>query len=276
MVTQFGFVPDCWQYSVRGWLYRDIIFSLLTIFGQGVIISWHYIFTPDHIWWGGDYIVTFFTPEDIWWGGDYIAILQYHFWHSLLWRHNGRDSISNHQPHDCLLSRSFRRRSKKTSKLRVTGLWAPLNSPPKGQWRGALMFSLICIWMNGWVNNREPGYLRRYCAHYDVTVIFGEGVIISWHIFTPEDIWWGGDYIVTLQYHFWHSLLWRHNGRDSISNHQPHDCLLSRSFRRRSKKTSKLRVTGLWAGNSPATGEFPAQMASNAENVSIWWSHHVP
>ena len=44
---------------------------------------------------------------------------------------------------------------------------------------------------------------------------------------------------------------WRHNGRDSGSNHQPHDCLLKRLFRRRSKKTSKLRVTGLCAGNSP-------------------------
>ena len=42
------------------------------------------------------------------------------------------------------------------------------------------------------------------------------------------------------------------------------------------KKTSKLRVTGLCAGNSPATGEFPTQKASNAENVSIWWRHHVP
>ena len=40
------------------------------------------------------------------------------------------------------------------------------------------------------------------------------------------------------------------------------------------RKTSKLRVTGLCAGNSPETGEFPAQMASNAENVSIWWRHH--
>ena len=42
----------------------------------------------------------------------------------------------------------------------------------------------------------------------------------------------------------------------------------------RSKKTSKLCSTGLCAGNSPETGEFPAQMASNAENVSIWWRHH--
>ena len=54
----------------------------------------------------------------------------------LRWRHNGRDSVSNHQPHDCLLNRSFRRRSKKTSKLRVTGLCAgihrgPVNSPHK-------------------------------------------------------------------------------------------------------------------------------------------------
>ena len=72
------------------------------------------------------------------------------------------------------------------------------------------------------------------------------------------------------------SLQWRHNGRDSVSNHQPHDCLLNRLFRRRSKKqTSKLRVTGLCAGDSPVTGKFPAQMASYAENVYIWWRHHV-
>ena len=71
------------------------------------------------------------------------------------------------------------------------------------------------------------------------------------------------------------SLQWRHNNHDSVSNHQPHNCLLNRLFRRRSNKTSKLRVTGLCAGNSPVTGEFPAQKASNAENVSIWWRHHV-
>ena len=69
-------------------------------------------------------------------------------------------------------------------------------------------------------------------------------------------------------------LQWRHNGHNSVSNHQPHHCLLNRLFRRRSKKTSKLRVTGLCVGNSPGTGEFPAQMASYAESVSIWWRHH--
>ena len=51
-------------------------------------------------------------------------------------------------------------------------LRTPVNSPHKGQWRGALMFSLICAWMNGWVNNREAGNLRRHCTHYDVTVMW--------------------------------------------------------------------------------------------------------
>ena len=74
--------------------------------------------------------------------------------------------------------------------------------------------------------------------------------------------------------HFSWSLRWRHNDHAGVSNHQPRGCLLNRLFRRKSKKTSKLRVTGLCAGNSPGTGEFPAQMASYAENVSIWWRHH--
>ena len=48
---------------------------------------------------------------------------------------------------------------------------SPVNSPHKGRWRGALMFSLICVWINGWVNNHEPDDLRRYRAHYDVIVL---------------------------------------------------------------------------------------------------------
>ena len=74
--------------------------------------------------------------------------------------------------------------------------------------------------------------------------------------------------------HITKSLQWHHNGRDCVSNHQPHDWLLSLLSRRTSKKTSKLRVTGLCAGNSSVTSEFPAQMGSNAENISIWWRHH--
>ena len=71
-----------------------------------------------------------------------------------------------------------------------------------------------------------------------------------------------------------YTLQWRHNGHVGLSNHQPRHCLLNRLFRRRSKKTSKLRVNGLCVGNSPMTGEFPAQRTNNAENVSIWWRHH--
>ena len=109
-----------WQYLVRGWISRDIIFSLLIIFGQGVILSWHYIFTPDNIWWGGDNIVTLyfhfwqylvrgwlyrdiifslltifgqgviiswhyiFTPDNIWSGGDDIVTLYFHSWQYLV------------------------------------------------------------------------------------------------------------------------------------------------------------------------------------------------
>ena len=56
---------------------------------------------------------------------------------------------------------------------------SPVNSPHKGLWRGALMFSLICVWINGWVNNREAGDLRRNRAHHDVIVM----TCMSWKCF---------------------------------------------------------------------------------------------
>ena len=59
------------------------------------------------------------------------------------------------------------------------------------------------------------------------------------------------------------TLRWRHNERDSVSNHQPCNCLLKAP-----------RHWPFW-GNSPVTGEFPAQMASYVENISIWWRHHL-
>ena len=67
---------------------------------------------------------------------------------------------------------------------------------------------------------------------------------------------------------------WSHNDHDGISNHLRLYCLLNHMFRRRSKKTSKLHITGLWEGKPLVTCKFPAQRASNAENVSIWWRHH--
>ena len=70
------------------------------------------------------------------------------------------------------------------------------------------------------------------------------------------------------------TLRWRHNGTMASQITIRTIFLLNCLFWRRSKKTSKLRVTGLCAGNSPMTGEFLAQMASNAENVPIRWRHH--
>ena len=77
--------------------------------------------------------------------------------HALEWRHNGRDGVSNHQPHVCLLNRLFRRRSKKTSKLRVTGLLrgihrGPVNSPHK--WpvtREMFPFDDVIMWAMPWL-----------------------------------------------------------------------------------------------------------------------------
>ena len=185
-----------WQYLVRGWLYRDIIFSLLiifgegviiswhkfsllAIFGEGVIISWHYISIPGNIWWGGDYIVTLyfhswqylvrgwlyrdiilsllaifgegviisghciFTPDNIWRGGDYI-VTYFHSWWYL---------------------------------VRVIISWHYIFTPGN-------------IWWGGWLYRD---------IIFSFLEIFGEGVIISWHyIIIPDttlESGTGGDYI---------------------------------------------------------------------------------
>ena len=133
------------------------------------------------------------------------------------------------------------------------------------------MFSLICTRINGWVNIGEAGDLRLNRAHYDVTVmkIGAAYVAMGCLLYIPITV---ATYrkctaLVSLP------LQWCNNGRDNVLNHQPHDCLPNRLFRRRSTKTSKLFVIGFCAGNSPVTDGFPAQMASNAGNIFIWWRH---
>ena len=144
-----------------------------------------------------------------------------------------------------------------------------VNSPQRGLWRGALMFTLIYAWTNGWISNRNAGDLRSHRTRYDVTVMCQLPLYHSSrtsyrhrHIFAEYFYCSCSVFSLPVKLHVDETLQWRHNGRDSVPNHQPHDCLFNRIFRRRSKKTSKLRVTGLCAGNSPGTGEFPAQMAS--------------
>ena len=65
---------------------------------------------------------------------------------------------------------------------------SPVNSPHKSLWRGALMFSLICVWINDWANNRETGDLRRYRAHCDVTVM-APITICTCYIFQSYSPW---------------------------------------------------------------------------------------
>ena len=71
------------------------------------------------------------------------------------------------------------------------------------------------------------------------------------------------------------TLQWRHNERDGVSNHQPHHCLLSRLFKAQIQESIKAPRHWPLCGDSPVTGEFPAQRTSNVENVSIWWRHHA-
>ena len=96
---------------------------------------------------------------------------------------------------------------------------SPVNSPHKGQWRGALMFSLICVWINGWVNSREAGDLRRYRAHYDVNVM-----VRAW--------------------------------MRTTSIRKPWDVITS--WRRHQVETFSA-LLAICAGNSPVPGEFPSQ-----------------
>ena len=239
-----------WQYLVRGCLYRDMIFSPLTIFGQGVIISWYHIFTPDNIWGGGDYIVTWyfhswqylvwgwlyrdiifslliilvrgvilsrhyiFTLGNIWWGGDYIVTLYFHSWQYLGWGWLYRDMI--------------------LSLLTIFGvgviiswhhIFTPDNIGERGDFIATLHFHSWQYLVRGWLYRD---------IIFSLMTIFGEGVIISWHnFFTPDDIWWGvilswhyiftlgniwwgGDYIVTLYFHSWQYLVRGWLYRDTI------------------------------------------------------------
>ena len=77
--------------------------------------------------------------------------------------------------------------------------WSPVNFPHKGQWCRALMYSLICAWINSWVNNGKAGDLRHHCAHYDITVMSTQSVKYNHHLAnqylatwfkTRTHIWW--------------------------------------------------------------------------------------
>ena len=134
---------------------------------------------------------------------------------------------------------------------------------------GVLMFSLICTRINGRVNNLNTGDLRRHRVHFDVTVMGWlmanrrlKRQIRQGYLNLHRSAW---DKFYGFLFHCSRRITWRwrHNGHVWVSNHQPHDWLLNLSCMQRSKKTSKVRVTGLCERWIPHT------KASNAENVSI-------
>ena len=130
------------------------------------------------------------------------------------------------------------------------------------------------MYVNRLTNLLECGYKDRllWLNHYSVT--WASQITCNSAVYSTAC---SGEYQWKHQNSLWLGLWasqWRQNEHDGVSNNQGLDCLLNRVFRRRSKKTSKFRVTGLCEGNSPVTSEFLAQRASNTENVSIWWCHH--
>ena len=192
-----------WQYLVRGWLYRDIIFSPLTIFSEGVNISWHYIFTHDNNWWGviisWHYIFThwqylvrgviiswhyIFTPDNIWLGGEYIVTLYFHSWQYLVMGWLYRDIIFSPLT---------------ISSEGVNISWHYIFTPDNIWWGGEY---IVTLYFHFW-QYLVRGWLYRDII-FSLLTIIGQGVIISWHnILTPDNIKLGGDYIVPSYFHSW-------------------------------------------------------------------------
>ena len=152
---------------------------------------------------------------------------------------------------------------------------APVNSPHKCQWRGAFkMFSLIYAWINGWVNNRGAGVLRRHRAHYDVTAMLSDidtgskpGGRGNWHnTYTQSLILCSriGATPFSSHIHYGDVIM------GAIASHitSLYSTVYSDADERKHQSSASLAFVR-------GTGEFPAQMASNAEDVSIWWRHHL-
>ena len=111
----------------------------------------------------------------------------------------------------------------------------------------------------------------KLCSHWLKVLRQHQIAMATWYSHTVETHY----NTITSLFMLFVSLQWCHNERHGVSNHGRIHYLLNRFFGFRSKKTPKRCVTGLCGGNSPMTGEFPAQRASNAENASIWWRHHT-
>ena len=159
----------------------------------------------------------------------------------------------------------FRKQFIRTN-VHITNLYQEILSVLIWRYRWSVILTVFC-------SNR----IYRYTLQSEKKLRhFSDGIQMRFR----ESKCWYFDLHATQASLFIRTLQWRHNGRESVSNHQLHDLLLNRLFRRRSRKT-KLRVTGLSAGKSPGIGEFPAQMSRIAEkfpfdDVTMGESDHKP
>ena len=165
-----------------------------------------------------------------------------------------------------------------------------VNSPQKGQWGGALMFSMICAWINDWVNNRYAGDLRRHRAHYDFTVMestvwdevdaatepvwpvvfdmlitmFAESIKV--HIVSIEII----DECRLRNVHKADTSLDRKSHEScEVSNHRKFYCWFNNLHRLTTTKMSTFSIIGLFGGNAQVTGGCVCY----AENVFICYKY---
>ena len=96
---------------------------------------------------------------------------------------------------------------------------SPVNSPHKGQWRGALMIPLICACIHGCANNREAGDSRRHRTHYNVTVMLISCRLIKF----LQRLWKSGDFIYWCPISKWVAGIWlKDNASDKSSSNWPH------------------------------------------------------
>ena len=137
---------------------------------------------------------------------------------------------------------------------------SPVNFPHKGQWRGALMFTLICARKNGWVNNGEAGDLRRYLAHYDVivmTMIINDAL----YCWIPFPLKWYYNCIKWNQ-----TLQLTSNGL--LKFIVTCDVIKWKHFPRYWSFVKRIhRSTAICASNQPVTGAYPSRRTSSAERV---------
>ena len=166
---------------------------------------------------------------------------------------------SNHQPSAC-----WRHQMETFSALLAICAGnspAPVNFPHKGQWHGALMFSLICVWINDRVNNREAGDLRRYHSHYDVIVMYWKYSRMTRSVPLLHMTW-----LLTSPVHqqSWYLLTWRMTW--SLSS------MKEDFFMMTSSNGNIFRVTGHLCGEFTGPRWIPHTKASDAQLWCLLWS----